>query len=144
MQQIRLVPARLSLFSLYQSGIVQTDCLSKPFFSVERGVRQGDPISPVLFNAALEKLMRKLKEKWTTKRRRVDIGGAQRLQNLRFADDLLLIGSTLGEVRSMLADLIIAAANFGLEIHKTKTKMLWNGFGSKTSLKNVQVEGKTI
>ena len=44
----------------------------------------------------------------------------------------------------MLADLIIAAANFGLEIHETKTKMLLNGFGSKTSLKNVQVEGKTI
>ena len=111
------------LMQLYssQSGKVQTDCLSKPF-SIERGVRQGDPISPVLFNAALEKLMRHLKRKWAAKRWGIELGGAQKLQNIRFADDLLLISSSLGQARSMLTDLIDAAADFGLEIHESNSK----------------------
>jgi len=50
-----------------QSCRVQGDRLSKEF-RIERGVRQGDPISPVLFNAALEKLMRELEAKWQSKR----------------------------------------------------------------------------
>ena len=50
-----------------QTGEVQTDCLSKPFL-IERGTRQGDPISPVLFNCALEDLIRKLCQKWNQER----------------------------------------------------------------------------
>ena len=47
-----------------QVGAVQTDCLSSSF-EIKRGTRQGDPISPVLFNAALEQLMRELSAKWS-------------------------------------------------------------------------------
>ena len=44
-----------ALMRLYrsQSGCVKTDCLSKPFH-IKRGVRQGVPMSPMRFSAALE------------------------------------------------------------------------------------------
>ena len=33
-------------------------------FTVGRGVKQGDPLSPVLFNALLEDVFREIKRKW--------------------------------------------------------------------------------
>ena len=91
-----------------QSGIVQTDCLSKPF-EINRGFRQGDPISPIIFNSALEALMRKLCEKWARKQ---DCGTHVRdrkLTNIRFADDLLLFAPTLQGAEQMLSDLMVGA-----------------------------------
>ena len=74
-----------------QTGKVQGDHLSKAF-DIQRGTRQGDPISPILFNACLEHIMRKLKGKWISKRWGIQVGGAEALLKLRFADDLLLMG----------------------------------------------------
>ncbi len=45
---------------------------SKPFV-IGRGTKQGDPISPTLFNAVLEVLMRRLKAKWEAKRYGFDL-----------------------------------------------------------------------
>ena len=38
------------------------------------------------------------------------------MTNLRFADDVLLVGSSLFQVRAMLSDLIIEAQKVGLSI----------------------------
>ena len=91
------------LMKLYdgQSGRIQTDCVSKRF-EIKRGTRQGDPISPVLFNAALEELMGRLHGKWATKRKYGISMGDRKLTNLRFADDLLLCASSFTSSREML------------------------------------------
>ena len=47
----------------HQKGFVQNDKTSIAF-NIERGTKQGDPISPILFNACLEKVMRAAKERW--------------------------------------------------------------------------------
>lgn len=95
-----------------QEGRVVADKTSNKF-EINKGTKQGDPISPALFNAVLEILMRRLKQKWAAKGWGVRIGGPGSrlaLQNLRFADDVLLTGTTLGQVHSMLQDLSIEAA----------------------------------
>ena len=46
-----------------QIGVVRTECLSKEF-RIEKGVKQGDPLSSLLFNSASENIMRKLKRDW--------------------------------------------------------------------------------
>jgi hypothetical protein len=121
------------LMHLYkgQTGVVRCDCSSRRF-EIRRGTKQGDPISPVLFNASLEQVMRPLKEKWKKKHWGLEVCyGHEPLTNLRFADDLLLISRSRGQVAEMLADLVAEAGKVGLCIHPEKTKVFYNGLGRK-------------
>ena len=77
------------LQNLYESqqAQVKTDKMSRKF-KICRGTKQGDPLSSLLFNAILEKVMRSAKEKFTNKQYGIQMGtsDATRLTNLRFAD----------------------------------------------------------
>ena len=74
-----------------QSGRVCADKTSKAF-SIGRGTKQGDPLSPTLFNAVLEKALKNVVEKWKGRGWGVRLGSypGDVLCNLRFADDILL------------------------------------------------------
>ena len=50
--------------------------------------------------------MARTKEKWFKKKRGVQVGHVKLLTNLRFADDVLLMGRSFFQVREMLEDLI--------------------------------------
>ena len=69
-------------------------------FPVCRGVRQGDILSPALFNAALELAMRRWKARLQEHGFLLALG-ADRLTNLRYADDLLIFGKSMAEVVEM-------------------------------------------
>ena len=101
---------------------------------IEKGTKQGDPISPMLFNAVLEQVMRKVKAKWGNKYG-ISVGSGQDaiLTNLRFADDIVLIGRSLPQIKKMIADVKSAGAEVGLELHPAKTKIQHNniGYGSR-------------
>ena len=92
-------------------------------FTIGRGVRQGDVLSSLLFNAALEMVFRK----W--KRRLADHGWLispehERLTNTRYADDILVYGKTLEELGQMMEMLHDELAAVGLHMHESKTKIL--------------------
>lgn len=61
-----------------------------------RGVKQGDLLSPNIFNSILEYVFQKIN--WKGKRIRIN---GRYLDNLSFADDLVLIGKNLKEVQDM-------------------------------------------
>ena len=88
---------------------------------IERGVRQGDTISPKLFTAVLEDIIRKLE--W--EEFGLNIHG-RRLNHLRFADDIVLISSTTSEASIMLRQLEEASKNVGLRLNRDKTKAMKN------------------
>ena len=67
-----------------QSGFVD----GSESFPINRGVKQGDVLSPALFNAGLEDVMASWKQRLTD--HGVDVGLAERLTNIRYADDILL------------------------------------------------------
>jgi len=92
-------------------------------FSIQRGVRQGDVLSSLLFNAALEMVFRK----W--KLRLVNHGWLispehERLTNTRYADDILLYGKSLAELKEMMELLHDELSAVGLPMHGNKTKIL--------------------
>ncbi|KAG1675950.1 Cytochrome P450 2C29 [Nymphon striatum] len=81
---------------------------------LEKGVRQGDSISPKLFTACLENVFRGLN--WTSKG--IPING-DRLTNLRFADDVVLLSESPQELQLMVEELRTASSKVGFEINLT-------------------------
>ncbi|WKY01731.1 hypothetical protein Q1695_015607 [Nippostrongylus brasiliensis] len=75
---------------------------------IEKGVRQGDTISPKLFTAALQDAMKNLDAKGYP----VD---GKRIINLRFADDIVLISNSTAEAEKMLSELNMAGRKIGHE-----------------------------
>ena len=64
-----------------------------------------------------------------------------RMTNLRFADDILLMGRTLPQIRNMLSDVAGESARVGLELHPGKTKILHNGMiQMETDMETMQME----
>ena len=110
-----------------QTGIVALDINSIPF-PISRGTKQGDPLSSLLFNAVLESIMRILKSRWSISGIGINVGehpsGEKYLQNLRFADDVLLTANSKPDVVRMLEDLNEVAQLSGLHVHFGKTFIL--------------------
>jgi hypothetical protein len=100
-------------------------------FILERGVKQGDPISSLLFLVVMEVCFRRLKARWNQLNlRRVGAyygivvdDASDPLTNLRFADDVVLLATSRADVRKMLSDLNAEAGKFGLKLHSGKTKV---------------------
>ena len=103
-------------------------------FEIKRGVKQGDPISSLLFLAVMEVVFRSLKERWhrLNARRIGQYYGMviddflEPLTNLRFADDVLLVAASKTDVSKMIADLGKEASQYGLKLHMGKTRVLTN------------------
>ena len=77
-------------------------------FKIMRGVAQGDPLPPHLFNAVLEWIFKKLE--WKEYGLKVD---ETRLNNLRFADDVVLTGTGRKEIQEMVKDIIRISGEAG-------------------------------
>ena len=88
---------------------------------IGKGVRQGDTISPKLFTAALQWIMKSLD--WDEKGIRVD---GKFLSNLRFADDIVLFSKSTSEAETMLKELNEAGKQIGLRINRMKTQFMKN------------------
>ncbi|WKX91158.1 hypothetical protein Q1695_009751 [Nippostrongylus brasiliensis] len=88
---------------------------------IEKGVRQGDTISPKLFTAALQDAMKNLD--WDAKGYPVD---GKRITNLRFADDIVLISNSTAEAEEMLSELDMVGRKIGLDMNMSKTQFMVN------------------
>lgn len=87
-------------------------------FYTERGLRQGDSLSCILFNIALEKVIRDsgLNYRNTILQRSTQI--------LAYADDIDIIGRTKKDVVEAFTALETAARDIGLAVNEEKTKFL--------------------
>ena len=76
-------------------------------FKIERGVRQGDPLSPNIFNAVIEEIFENLN--WKNKGLKIkikspDLSEFKYLNHLRFADNVVIITKNGRELNEMVED----------------------------------------
>ena len=93
-------------------------------FDIRRGVRQGDVLSPLLFNSALEIVMRR----WNARLRNHGIKlntstETSRLTSVRFADDLIIYANSLTELTEMIDILHEELHVAGLELNAKKSRL---------------------
>ncbi len=78
-------------------------------------------MSPLLFNCALDKIFRNLN--WETKGIKIN---RALLNNLKFADDVVLVAGCWDNLQGMLEELICQSRSARMEINMSKTKILTN------------------
>jgi hypothetical protein len=86
-------------------------------FSIQNGLKQGDALSPLLFNFASEYAIRKVQENQVG----LKLNGTHQLL-LAYADDVNLLGDNIDTIKKDMENLIDAGKGVGLEINVEKTK----------------------
>jgi hypothetical protein len=89
-------------------------------FSVETGLRQGDALSPTLFNIALESIVREVLDDVTGLR----IGGGHQITLPAYADDIIIMGETEEDLKRSAEKLISKGKEIGLQVNEGKMKYL--------------------
>ena len=109
----------------------------------ERGVAQGDPLSPLLFNLVMDMIVEEsgilsseggwvLMDGPGRRDRRAEVGlsgdlGGTRITHLIYADDMVLLTESSGRLQTDLLKLEEATGNHGLTINAKKSSVLHMG-----------------
>ena len=107
---------------------MQTDEESE-IFDIQKGSKQGDPLSSLLFNTVLQYALKSVIQKWQRKKGMgIYLSDQERdcLTNLRFADDVMLFATSKGQIQNMMCEFKEATEKVGLTIHPNKTKIFSN------------------
>ena len=89
------------------------------FFENKTGLKQGDPLSPILFNLALQEVIQSIKM--------VPSGikiGKEKLNVLAYANDIALFGKNEIQIRKLVVHMENIARKFRLKVNREKTKYM--------------------
>ena len=114
----------ISVFYTNISSCVTNNGFSSPMFKVERGFRQGDPLSPYLFIIALELLLIKIRNDPCIKGIKIDNA---EVKLAAFADDLTTFLRDKGSLEHLFSTLKAFEGCSGLKLNKDKTEAYWLG-----------------
>ena len=106
-------------------------------FTIQTGVRQGDVVSPLLFNIIVDAIMRKALQG----RQGVQYDEDYSVTDLMFADDSAILTDNDAEATDILCDIARIAQSYGLKINVDKTKVLTtDGSQATVHFEGVQIE----
>jgi len=87
-------------------------------FPIRNGLKQGDAISPLLFNFALEYAIRRAQ----VKQDGLKLNGTHQL--LVYVDDVNVLGGSACTVKEIAEALVVASKETGLDVNADKTKYM--------------------
>jgi hypothetical protein len=96
--------------------VVRIEGTWSSIFKNKTRLKQGDPLLPILFNLALQKVIQTIKMVPSG----IKIG--KELNILAYADDIALIEKNEVEIRKLFVELENIARKLGLQINQEKTK----------------------
>jgi hypothetical protein len=88
------------------------------YFPIQNGLKQGDALSPLLFNFALEYAISRVQDNQVG----LKLNGTRQL--LAHADDVNLLGDKIDTINKNTETLIDASEEVGLEVNVEKTKYM--------------------
>ena len=83
---------------------------------LKRVVKQGDPLSPLLFHLAMESILKRL----TNDTQGINMDGEHRIAALAFADDLIMVGKDRDEAQNQLELLDNYLTTLGMSLAYSK------------------------
>ena len=90
------------------------------WFTVATGVRQGDVLSPLLFNILLDFVLREIDGIECG----IEWNGTKKLRDLDYADDICLLANDIDEMQTMVDTLVIEGVKIGLTVNAAKTEVM--------------------
>jgi len=99
-------------------------------FDLTSGVRQGCVLSPMLFNVAIDYIMRHSLRGYEG----VEISQGYSIGDLEYADDIVILGKGIEAVQGALTRIQKFAKDIGLAINADKTKYFTDGLESEQEL----------
>ena len=109
------------------------------FFAYEKGVQQGNPLSPLLFNLYINDIFEEIKNDSM-----VTLDDEYKFNTLMYADDLIIISTTLDGLQKSLNALNAYCDKWKLNINHKKTKSMVFSKGTKTKNINLTINSKNI
>jgi hypothetical protein len=123
----RNVPPKLmalirSLYDGYETKVLHSGNLSAPFSTIS-GVRQGCILSPILFLCAIDEILHSALD---DKKRGIWWTPFEHLEDLDFADDIVLFSQNATKMQSKLNDLQAESEKSNMKINVSKTVSMSN------------------
>ena len=111
--------------------------ITSDFFTLQRGVRQGDPLSPYLFVIAAEVLAIAVRQNKEIKGIRI---GKEETKLLQYADDTTAVLSDINSARALFKLLDDFQKLSGLKVNPTKTEGMWIGSSRQNKTKPLGIK----
>ena len=136
----KLIDLIENIYQRTKCAVKQGDKITQ-FFNLSKGVRQGCPLSPLLFNIFINEIVQVIN---LNTKSDITLNGIDKINILLYADDIVIIGQSQKELQDHLNKLSEFCAFWGLHINTLKTKCMVINRGNRLCNLNINIQNEVI